>query len=97
MVEADFRTQNIAANIVLLVGKIVAAFSTGSLSLVASLVDSALDLLCTMIVWTTNRLVQWRLDALRRNFPVGRQRLEPLGILVFGIIMVRDDSVGTNR
>lgn len=79
---------NVIANIILLAGKIVAAFTTGSLSLIASLVDSALDLLCTLIVWTTNKLVAWRLDALQKKFPVGRKRLEPLGILVFSIIMV---------
>jgi cation diffusion facilitator family transporter len=79
---------NVIANIFLLIGKVVAAFSTGSLSLIASLVDSALDLLCTLIVWTTNKLVEWRLNALQRRFPVGRKRLEPLGILVFSIIMV---------
>ncbi|KAH7150282.1 hypothetical protein B0J13DRAFT_286375 [Dactylonectria estremocensis] len=79
---------NVIANILLLVGKAFAVFTTGSLSLVASLVDSALDLLCTLIVWSTNRIVLWRLHALRRRFPVGRRRLEPLGILVFSIIMV---------
>lgn len=79
---------NVIANIILLVAKIIAAFSSGSLSLVASLVDSALDLLCTLIVWTTNKLVQWRLSSLQKKFPVGRKRLEPLGILVFSIIMV---------
>jgi len=79
---------NVVANIALLIGKVIAAFSSGSLSLIASLVDSALDLLCTLIIWTTNRLVQWRLHALKMRFPVGRRRLEPLGILVFSIIMV---------
>ena len=79
---------NVIANILLLVGKAFAVFTTGSLSLMASLVDSALDLLCTLIVWTTNKLVLWRLNALRKRFPVGRRRLEPLGILVFSVIMV---------
>ncbi|KAH8201412.1 hypothetical protein TruAng_004412 [Truncatella angustata] len=79
---------NVIANILLLIGKIVAVFSTGSLSLVASLVDSALDLLCTLIIWTTNKLVGWRVGALKKRFPVGRRRLEPIGILVFSIIMV---------
>ncbi|KAF2213119.1 hypothetical protein CERZMDRAFT_96787 [Cercospora zeae-maydis SCOH1-5] len=79
---------NVIANILLLAGKIYAASTTGSLSLIASLVDSALDLLCTLIVWSTNKLVSWRLDKLQRRFPVGRKRLEPLGILVFSIIMV---------
>ena len=60
------------ANIALLAAKIVAAFFSSSLSLIASLVDSALDLLCTVIVWTTNKLVGWRLNSLKRRFPVGR-------------------------
>ncbi|KAK3671049.1 hypothetical protein LTR78_009010 [Recurvomyces mirabilis] len=79
---------NVIANIALLAGKIAAVFSSGSLSLLASTVDSALDLLCTLIVWTTNRIVAWRLKTLQRKFPVGRRRLEPLGILVFSILMV---------
>ncbi|KAK1809687.1 hypothetical protein LTR12_015943 [Friedmanniomyces endolithicus] len=79
---------NVIANICLLIGKIIAVTSSGSLSLLASTVDSALDLLCTLIVWSTNRIVQWRLNSLQKKFPVGRRRLEPLGILVFSIIMV---------
>lgn len=79
---------NVLANIALVIAKLIASFSSGSLSLIASLVDSVLDLVCTLIVWTTNKLVQWRLSALQRKFPVGRRRLEPLGILVFSIIMV---------
>ena len=79
---------NVIANIFLLAAKGVAALKSSSLSLIASLLDSALDLLCTGIVWVTNRLVAWRLDSLSRRFPVGRRRLEPLGILVFSIIMV---------
>lgn len=79
---------NVIANILLLAAKCIAAYFSSSLSLIASLVDSALDLLCTLIVWTTNKLVQWRLNKLRAKFPVGRRRLEPLGILVFSIIMI---------
>ncbi|KAF1990529.1 hypothetical protein K402DRAFT_410507 [Aulographum hederae CBS 113979] len=79
---------NVVANILLLIAKVAAVFFSSSLSLIASLVDSALDLLCTLIVWTTNKLVSWRLNSLQRKFPVGRRRLEPLGILVFSIIMV---------
>lgn len=66
----------------------MAAYYSSSLSLIASLVDSALDLLCTAIVWVTNKLVQWRINRLSRQFPVGRRRLEPIGILVFSVIMV---------
>lgn len=79
---------NVIANIILLAAKGIAALQSSSLSLVASLLDSALDLLCTGIVWSTNRLVSWKLSSLQSRFPVGRRRLEPLGILVFSIIMV---------
>ena len=79
---------NVIANIILLIAKIAAAFTSSSLSLIASLVDSALDLLCTLIIWTTNKLVQWKIRRLQHKFPVGRRRLEPLGILVFSIIMI---------
>ncbi|KAF2659048.1 hypothetical protein K491DRAFT_226519 [Lophiostoma macrostomum CBS 122681] len=79
---------NVIVNILLLAAKGVAAIWSSSLSLIASLVDSALDLLCTIIIWTTNKLVGWRLTRLKKKFPVGRRRLEPLGILVFSIIMV---------
>jgi cation diffusion facilitator family transporter len=78
----------VIVNILLLAAKGVAAIWSNSLSLIASLVDSALDLLCTVIIWTTNKLVGWRLSKLKKKFPVGRRRLEPIGILVFSIIMV---------
>ncbi|CAG5188002.1 uncharacterized protein ALTATR162_LOCUS11844 [Alternaria atra] len=79
---------NVLVNILLLAAKSVAAIWSSSLSLIASLVDSGLDLLCTVIIWTTNKLVGWRLQSLRKKFPIGRRRLEPIGILVFSIIMV---------
>ncbi|PVI02753.1 hypothetical protein DM02DRAFT_717216 [Periconia macrospinosa] len=79
---------NVLVNILLLAAKGVAAIWSNSLSLIASLVDSALDLLCTLIIYTTNKLVGWRLERLRKQFPVGRRRLEPIGILVFSIIMI---------
>ena len=79
---------NVIANVLLLVAKGIAATQSSSLSLIASLVDSALDLLCTLIIYTTNKLVQWRIKRLQHKFPVGRRRLEPLGILAFSIVMI---------
>lgn len=76
------------ANILLLIAKIIAVLSTHSLALIASLTDSALDLLCTVIIWTTDRLANWKKQALYMKFPAGRRRLEPLGVLVFSILMV---------
>jgi len=78
----------VLANILLLIAKLIAVGFSPSLSLIASTTDSALDLLCTIMVYGTNKLVQWRLSSLAAKFPVGRRRLEPIGILVFSIIMV---------
>lgn len=76
---------NLIANTVLLAGKLVVILLTSSLSVLASLVDAALDFLSTAIVWITSRLIE-RQDQYR--YPVGRRRLEPIGVLVFSVIMV---------
>ena len=76
---------NLVANAVLLAGKIAVIILTSSLSVLASLVDAALDFLSTGIVWTTTKLIE-RQDQYR--YPVGRRRLEPIGVLVFSIIMI---------
>ena len=76
---------NLAANTILLVGKIAVMVLTDSLSVLASLVDAALDFLSTAIVWITSTLIA-RQD--RYAYPVGRRRLEPIGVLVFSVIMI---------
>ena len=76
---------NFAANAVLLAGKIAVIVLTSSLSVLASLVDAALDFLSTAIVWTTTKVIS-RQD--RYKYPVGRRRLEPIGVLVFSVIMI---------
>jgi cation diffusion facilitator family transporter len=76
---------NLAANLALLVGKAVVMALTSSLSVLASLVDAALDFLSTAIVWTTTKLVGIQ-D--QYAYPIGRRRLEPVGVLVFSVIMI---------
>lgn len=76
---------NLVANTILLAGKIAVIALTSSLSVLASLVDAALDFLSTAIVWTTTKLIL-RYD--QYSYPVGRRRLEPLGVLVFSVIMI---------
>jgi hypothetical protein len=76
---------NLAANAILLAGKIAVIALTSSLSVLASLVDAVLDFLSTAIVWTTTRMIE-RQDYYQ--YPVGRRRLEPIGVLVFSVIMV---------
>lgn len=76
---------NLVANLILLLGKIVVVLLSSSLSVLASFIDAALDLLSTAIVWTTTRLIE-RQD--QYKYPVGRRRLEPIGVLVFSVIMI---------
>ncbi|RMZ73262.1 cation diffusion facilitator 10 [Pyrenophora seminiperda CCB06] len=76
---------NLSANTALLIMKIVVTVLTSSLSVVASLVDAALDFLSTAIVWFTSWMIA-RQD--RYAYPVGRRRLEPIGVLIFSVIMM---------
>ncbi|KAF1915497.1 hypothetical protein BDU57DRAFT_499611 [Ampelomyces quisqualis] len=76
---------NLAANTALLIMKIIVAVMTSSLSVVASLVDAALDFVSTAIIWITSWMIA-RQD--RYAYPVGRRRLEPIGVLVFSVIMI---------
>jgi hypothetical protein len=76
---------NLVANFLLLIGKIAVIVLTSSLSVLASLVDAALDFLSTAIVWTTTKLIS-RQD--QYAYPIGRRRLEPIGVLVFSVSYV---------
>ncbi|KAL4884578.1 hypothetical protein BJY04DRAFT_168118 [Aspergillus karnatakaensis] len=76
---------NFVANVVLLAAKIAALLMTNSVSVLASLVDGALDFLSTTIVWITTALIR-RQDTY--EYPISRRRLEPLSVLVFAVVMV---------
>jgi cation diffusion facilitator family transporter len=76
---------NLAANTILLILKIIVVALTDSVSVLASMVDAALDFLSTAIVWTTTWLIS---NVDRYQYPVGRRRLEPIGVLVFSVIMI---------
>ncbi|CAI6098279.1 unnamed protein product [Clonostachys chloroleuca] len=78
---------NFVANGVLLAGKLAVVFSVPSMSVLASLVDAALDFLSTAIVWITTHLVSVSQKD-QHNYPIGRRRLEPVGVLVFSVIMI---------
>ena len=79
---------NFFINILLLVGKIAVAMLTDSISVIASLVDSILDFLSTFIIYIANRLSTEKNWKVLHAYPVGRSRLEPLGVLVFSIIII---------
>lgn len=79
---------NFVINFVLLIGKLVVAILTNSMSVVASLVDSILDFLSTFIIYIANRLSAVQTSTTKHSYPVGRSRLEPLGILIFSVIII---------
>ncbi|KAG5925840.1 hypothetical protein E4U42_003903 [Claviceps africana] len=78
---------NMIANIILLAGKLAVVLSVPSMSVLASLVDAVLDFLSTAIVWTTTKLIS-KGQQDQHHYPVGRRRLEPVGVLVFSVIMI---------
>lgn len=79
---------NFFINFLLMLGKIVISLLTNSLSVVASLVDSILDFLSTFIIYIANRLSNTKSWSTQIAYPIGRTRLEPLGILIFSVIII---------
>ncbi|CAE6502101.1 unnamed protein product [Rhizoctonia solani] len=82
---------NFALNVVLLSGKGVAVLLSGSVSIWASFVDSFMDFLSTVIViWTTYVISSSKKkgDQGRKKYPTGKQRMEPLGVVIFSVFMI---------
>jgi len=71
-------------NVALLIAKLIAAIASGSMSVIASAADSALDLISGAVLFYTQRAMS-RVD--RDKYPEGRARLEPIGILIFSTVM----------
>jgi cation diffusion facilitator family transporter len=69
---------------VLITLKLTAAIYSGSIAIIASAVDSALDVLSQGTLVFTSRLVNKK-DPY--NYPSGKSRVEPLSIVVFAVIM----------
>ncbi|PWN46750.1 hypothetical protein IE53DRAFT_391089 [Violaceomyces palustris] len=79
---------NLLVNVLLLAGKAIAVASSNSVSLIASLVDSALDLLSTVIIFATSKAINYRSWKTFYKYPVGKKRLEPLGVVIFAVLMI---------
>eukprot|EP00887_Chlorella_sp_A99_P004344 scaffold15.g4344.t1 len=86
-----------ASNCVLLAVRLGIAFISGSLSLLVATLDAVLDVVSSAIMyytsWQAKRENKYK--ASRRGalgvwvvwYPVGKERMEPLGIIVFSVIM----------
>lgn len=75
---------SLVLNVALLGIKLYAAIVSGSLTIAASLVDSALDLFSggvLIVVGCLRRILD------KEDYPTGKHRFEPLGTLVFSCVM----------
>uniref|UniRef100_A0A2P2MI30 Uncharacterized protein MANES_10G037600 n=1 Tax=Rhizophora mucronata TaxID=61149 RepID=A0A2P2MI30_RHIMU len=77
------RVSNVA-NMVLFAAKVYASVRSGSLAIIASTLDSLLDLLSGFILWFTAFSMQ---TPNPYQYPIGKKRMQPLGILVFASVM----------
>jgi len=71
-------------NVALTIAKIIAVVSSGSMSALASAADSLLDLVSGAVLYLTNRAMR-RADTYK--YPEGKARLEPLGVIIFAVVM----------
>ncbi|KAG0561263.1 hypothetical protein M758_9G049200 [Ceratodon purpureus] len=72
------------ANLVIFAAKVYACVKSGSLAIIASTLDSLLDLLSGFILWFTAISMRKQNPYL---YPIGKKRMQPLGILVFASVM----------
>uniref|UniRef100_A0A5B6ZA33 Uncharacterized protein n=3 Tax=Davidia involucrata TaxID=16924 RepID=A0A5B6ZA33_DAVIN len=80
---AAIRISNVA-NMVLFAAKVYASVRSGSLAIIASTLDSLLDLLSGFILWFAAFSMQ---TPNPYQYPIGKKRMQPLGILVFASVM----------
>jgi divalent metal cation (Fe/Co/Zn/Cd) transporter len=77
------------ANITLFVTKIILALASGSMALLASAFESFLDIVSNAIIFFTVRIIRQKNYY---SYPVGKSRMEPLGIIVFAVIITTSFS-----
>ncbi|KAI0988428.1 hypothetical protein GJ496_007143 [Pomphorhynchus laevis] len=71
-------------NVVLMIAKVVATALSSSISIVGALLDSIVDIISGLVMW-------WAVRSSRKrdpfNYPQGRSRIEPIGIIILCVIM----------
>ncbi|KAI3414921.1 uncharacterized protein J3R85_015724 [Psidium guajava] len=77
------RLSNIA-NMVLFIAKVYASIESRSLAVIASTLDSFLDLLSGFILWFTAKAMR---NPNHYHYPIGKKRMQPVGIIVFASVM----------
>ncbi|KAE8679205.1 Metal tolerance protein 9 [Hibiscus syriacus] len=72
------------ANFVLFLAKVYASVMSRSLAVIASTLDSLLDLLSGFILWFTAYAMR---KPNQYRYPIGKNRMQPVGIIVFASVM----------
>ncbi|XP_010260636.1 PREDICTED: metal tolerance protein 10-like [Nelumbo nucifera] len=72
------------ANIVLFIAKVYASIESRSLAVIASTLDSLMDLLSGFILWFTDHAMR---KPNQYRYPIGKKRMQPVGIIVFASVM----------
>lgn len=78
-------TLTIVLNVALIIAKSIVAYLSGSLAILASVVDSFMDITSGVVVWYACYKIE-RMN--RENYPVGMRKLEPLTVVIVGMIML---------
>lgn len=73
-----------ASNIILLVVKIYALIISGSLAMLASVLDSCLDILSGSVLFFAQRIVDQRN---KYKYPIGKNRAQPIATIIFACLM----------
>ncbi|KAJ3430794.1 metal tolerance protein c3-related [Anaeramoeba flamelloides] len=76
-----------SVNIILVILKIIATLQSESLTMLASMVDSVLDIVAGLIIFITDILIHRTSYKDQFKFPIGKGKFEPVGILVFSAVM----------
>ncbi|WOL09463.1 metal tolerance protein 7 isoform X1 [Canna indica] len=71
-------------NLVLFASKVVACVESRSMAVIASTLDSLLDLLSGVILWFTAYAMK---QPNQYSYPIGKNRMQPVGITVFASVM----------
>ncbi|CAO3642804.1 unnamed protein product [Cunninghamella blakesleeana] len=77
------------ANVALFATKVFLALFSGSMAILASAFESFLDIVSNAIIFFTVRIIRQK-DYY--TYPVGKSRMEPLGIVVFAVIITTSFS-----
>ncbi|KAK1576379.1 hypothetical protein Q3G72_013383 [Acer saccharum] len=72
------------ANLLLFIAKVYASIESKSLAVMASTLDSLLDLLSGFILWFTAHKMK---NSNQYSYPIGKKRMQPVGIIVFASVM----------